>query len=203
MMRATGFTLVELLVAILLFALLSAAAAGLLRFSVDARGASFARLDTLAATTRARSLLAADLGQAAVRPWRDETGAAHPAFAGNSDGRLLQLVRRGWRNDGASPRSSLQRVEYRLAGDRLERLSWPMVDGGAANPPAVLVSGVTALTLRFHSDGQWRDRWDPERPDRLPDAVELTITARSAPALRQAFLVAPATPPVTNARGGA
>jgi general secretion pathway protein J len=174
-----------------LFALLSAAAAGLLRFGVDARGATFSRLDTLAATTRTRALLAADLGQAAARPWRDESGAGHPAFAGNSGGVLLQLVRRGWRNDGAAPRASLQRVEYRLTGDRLERRSWPMVDGAVANPPAVMISGVTGLSLRFHSEGEWRDRWDPQRRDQMPDAVELTITARTVPMLRQAFLVAP------------
>jgi general secretion pathway protein J len=191
MNRVSGFTLVELLVAILLFALLSAAAAGLLRFGVDARGATFSRLDTLSATTRTRSLLAADLGQAAARPWRDERGASHPAFAGNSSGVLLQLVRRGWRNDGAAPRASLQRVEYRLAGDRLERRSWPMVDGAVANPPSILISGITALSMRFHSQGQWRDRWDPELPDQLPDAVEMTISAQAVPTLRQAFLVGP------------
>lgn len=187
-----GFTLVELLVAILLFALLSAAAAGLLRFGVDARGRSFERLDNLAAIGRMRALLAADLGQAASRPWRDETGARQPAFtAPGGGGALLQLVRRGWRNDGAAPRASLQRVEYRLAGDRLERRSWPMVDGSAANPPATLISGVTGLNLRFHAQGQWLDRWEPAARDALPDAIEVTITARTVPALRQVFLVAP------------
>lgn len=191
MNRVSGFTLVELLVAILLFALLSAAAAGLLRFGVDARGATFSRLDALAAITRTRALLAADLGQAAGRPWRDESGIGHAAFTGNSDGILLQLVRRGWRNDGSAPRASLQRVEYRLTGDKLERRSWPMVDGAVANPPATMVSGVTELSIRFHSQGQWRDRWDPERRDQLPDAVELTIGAQASPVLRQAFLVGP------------
>lgn len=190
--RGNGFTLVELLVAILLFALLSAAAAGLLRFGVDARGRSFERLDNLASIGRMRALLAADLGQAASRPWRDETGARQPAFnASGGSGVLLQLVRRGWRNDGAAPRASLQRVEYRLAGDRLERRSWPMVDGSAANPPATLVSGVTGLNLRFHAQGQWLDRWDPTARDAMPDAVELTITAKAVPALRQVFLVGP------------
>jgi general secretion pathway protein J len=191
MMRAAGFTLVELLVAILLFALLSAAATGLLRFGVNARGATFARLDTLAATTRTRALLAADLGQAAPRPWRDERGAGQSAFVGNSGGVLLQLVRRGWRNDDAAPRASLQRVEYRLTGDRLERRSWPMVDGAVANPAATLITDITSLSVRFHNDGQWRDRWDPERRDQMPDAVELTINSRAMPMLRQVFLVGP------------
>lgn len=189
--QVTGFTLVELLIAVLLFGLLSAAAAALLRFGVDARGRTFERLDTLAAVNRTRSLLAADLGQAAPRPWRDAAGAGQPAFSGGDGVALLRLVRRGWRNETAAPRSSLQRVEYRLNGDRLERISWPMVDGAEANPPATLVSGITALRLRFHSEGEWRDRWDPEVSDQLPDAVELTITAPSVPALRQAFLVGP------------
>jgi general secretion pathway protein J len=199
MSRVAGFTLVELLVAVLLFALLSAAAAGLLRFGIDARGATFFRLDALAATTRTRALLAADLGQAAARPWRDETGVGRPAFIGNTDGILLHLVRRGWRNDGQAPRASLQRVEYRLSGDRLERRSWPMVDGAVANPPATMISGITELSIRFHSRGQWRDRWDPERRDQLPDAVELIISAPASPTLRQAFLVGPG-PVVEEAR---
>lgn len=189
--RAEGFTLVELLIAILLFALLSAAAAGLLRFGVDARERTNERLDALAAVTRARALLTADLGQAAARPWRDETGARRPAFSGG--GTVLRMVRRGWANEGGAARSSLQRVEYRLAGDRLERQSWPMVDGSAPNAASVLVSGVSALGLRFHSGGQWLDRWEPERRDRMPDAVEVTVTAKAMPAVTQAFVVGPDT----------
>lgn len=190
---AQGFTLVELMIAILLFAMLSAAATGLLRFGVDARGRSFERLDTLATLTRTRALLSADLGQAAPRPWRDATGAGQPAFIGQNggSGTLIRLVRRGWTNDGAAARSSLQRVEYRLNGDRLERLSWPMVDGSAPNAPATLISGVTALSLRFYTEGQWRSDWIPRSRAALPDAVELTITARAVPVLRQAFLVGP------------
>lgn len=187
--RAEGFTLVELLVAILLFGMLSAAAAALLRFGVDASGRTQERLDELAAITRARALMAADLGQAAPRPWRDATGARQAAFSGGDT--VLRLVRRGWTNEGGAARSSLQRVEYRLTADRLERQSWPMVDGSAPNPPSVLVSGVTALALRFHSGGQWLDRWEPDRSDRLPDAVEITVTSRVMPAVRQAFIVGP------------
>ena len=184
-----GFTLVELLVAIMLFALLSAAATALLSFGVDARSRTAERLDALASVTRTRALLIADLGQAAPRLWRDENGAVQPAFTGEPN--VLRLVRRGWRNDGGAPRASLQRVEYRLNGDRLERLSWPLVDGSAPNPPALTVGGITALRLRFHSDGRWLDRWAPEAQDGLPDAVEVTLASRAIPELRQVFLVGP------------
>jgi type II secretion system protein J len=55
----------------------------------------------------------------------------------------------------------------------------------------VLLTGVTALALRFHHQGQWQDRWDPATSDSLPDAVAIDITATGLPALHQAFLVGP------------
>ncbi|MFZ4109665.1 MAG: type II secretion system minor pseudopilin GspJ [Polymorphobacter sp.] len=189
--REAGFTLIELLIAILLFALLSTAAAALLSFAVDARGRTGERLDTLAAVTRSRALLAADIGQAAARPWRDARGSPHPALTGREGDSLLILVRRGWRNDGGTARASLQRVEYRLVDGRLERRAWPLVDGAAAYPPAVLLTGVTALALRFHHQGQWQDRWDPVISDSIPTAVAIDITATGLPALHQVFLVGP------------
>ena len=187
----TGFTLVELLIAILLFGLLSAAAAALLGFAVDARGRTNERLETLAAVTRTRALLTADLGQAAARPWRDDRGTQRPALLGRDGDTLLTLVRRGWRNDGNAARASLQRVEYRLVAGRLERRAWPLVDGAAPYPAAVLLTGVTAIALRFHSAGQWQERWDPVASDSLPDATAIDITATGLPPLHQAFALAP------------
>ena len=187
----TGFTLVELLIAILLFALLSAAAAALLSFAVDARARTSERLDTLAAVTRTRALLTADLGQAAPRPWRDDRGLPRPALVGREGDALLILVRRGWRNEAGAARPSLQRVEYRLVNGRLERRAWPLVDGAEAMPPAVLLTGVTALAVQFHSAGAWQDRWDPQASDILPDAIAIDITATGLPPLHQAFLVGP------------
>ncbi len=193
----SGFTLVELLIALLLFALLSAAATALLSFGVAARERSGQRLDELASITRARALLAADLGQAAPRLWRSDTGIAQPAFQANLPGAagngtvLLSFVRRGWRNDGNARRASLQRVEYRTQGDRLERRVWPMVDGSAPGPASALFTGLSGVRLRFFADGDWRDRWNPVQPDALPAAVEITITGAGLPGLRQAFFVAP------------
>lgn len=190
-----GFTLVELLVALFIFAILSAAATALLAFGIDASARTAERLDGLAAVTRSRSLLTTDLGQAAPRMWRNEAGARVAAFEGNgtadASGMVLRMVRRGWRNDGGALRSSLQRVEYRLSGDRLERISWPLVDGTTANPPAVLMTGVSGLRLRFHNAGEWADRWAPDKPDALPDAVEITLASAATPELRQLFLVGP------------
>lgn len=190
-MKANGFTLVEMLIALSIFALLSIAGVSLLSFSIDSRQRTAERLDTLASITRARSLLSADLAQAVPRTWRDTTGFNRPAFSGGNDGVGIELIRSGWANDGGAARSSLQRVSYRLEGDRLLRISSPMVDGAADNPPAILLTGVKSLRMRFHSGGIWRDDWQAAVADALPDAVEITIASKTIEPLRQVFVVGP------------
>lgn len=194
---SAGFTLVELLIALLIFGLLSAAATALLSFGIDARGRTAERLETVSDVARLRALMTNDLAQAAPRVWRDAEGARRAAFAGGNNGALISFVRRGWRNDVGAPRASLQRVEYRVADGRLERLSAPMVDGAQLLPPAVLLTGVRDIRLRFFNAGQWLDSWQPEAPDALPQAVELTVITAREPQLRQVFLVGPGAAPPT------
>ena len=188
-MTKNGFTLVELMVALLIFGLLSASGVALLAFGVDTRARSSERIDSLAATLRTRALLTADLAQAAPRLYRREDGSLSAAFRAGEETALLAFVRRGWANDDAEPRASLQRVEYRLREGRLERLAYRHVDGAAPGPASVLLTGVRSFSLRYRVRGEWRDRWDSTRPDALPQAVEAVIALDGAPELRQLFLV--------------
>jgi general secretion pathway protein J len=138
-------------------------------------------------------LLTADLAQAAPRLSRDETGAVRPAFEGGSgqaDTLALALVRRGWDNPEGADRPSLQKVQYRLAGDRLERRAYRFVDGADAMAPVALVRGVRQLRLRYRDkEGTWRERWDPTRVDDLPRAVEMVVDTAESGSVRQLFLV--------------
>lgn len=176
--------------ALLIFGMLSAAGVSLLSFSVRAQEAAGERLGDLAALRRASALLSADLAQAAPRVHRDESGAARPAFAGGAgDGTMLALVRRGWENVDGAARSTLQRVEWRLSADTLERQAYPLVDGAAPLPPAVLLDEVERVRLRYRDEnGEWRERWDPEQPDALPVAVEMVIDRTGGGTVRQLFL---------------
>lgn len=189
----TGFTLVELMVALLIFGMLSAAGVALLSFSVRAQEAADTRLAALAELRRASAILTSDLAQAAPRLSRDEAGAVHAAFGGGTgraDEPALLLVRRGWANYDGSPRSSLQKVEYRLSDDRLERRAYGHVDGAAGFEPVTLVNGVEALRLRYRdARGEWRDRWDPAQPTQMPRAVEMVLDLEDGASIRQLFLV--------------
>ena len=68
--RANGFTLVEVMVALMIFGMIASAGVGLLAFSVRAQGATVERLDDTGALARLSSLMGADLAQAVNRPAR-------------------------------------------------------------------------------------------------------------------------------------
>ena len=191
--REQGFTLVELLVALLIFGMIAAAGVALLSFSVRAQDMAAARLDDVAAMRRAGALLTGDLALAAPRIVRDEAGAVKPAFVGGTGAEgdiALALVRRGWDNPEGAGRPSLQKVEYRLTGDRLERIAYRHLDGAAPMEPVTLLEGVEALSLRYRdSEGEWRERWDPTQITQLPRAVEMIVDVRDGGQVRQLFLV--------------
>lgn len=190
-----GFTLVELLVALLIFALLSMAGVALLRSSVSAQGAVSDHLDRLADVQLALAAIDADLAQATVRISRTDAGTLAPAFfsrGAQSDAPILQFVRGGWSNPDGTRRSSLQKVEYWWRGGRIERIGYPQVDGAPQSDPAVLVADVGALALRFRdARGEWRDDWTPAQPGLMPRLVEMVVTREGRPPLTMRFVVGP------------
>jgi len=189
-MTRNGFTLVELLVALVIFGLLSAAGVALLSFSVIAQDNSAARMDEVATLRRAGALLTGDLAQAVPRVARDEAGQPHAAFEGGEGGVLFSFTRAGWDNPGAEPRPSLQKVEYRLAGNRLERVAYPLLDGARPLAPAAVMNDVQDARLRFRdASGAWLDRWVATRPTDMPRAVELEVDSARYGRIRQLFLV--------------
>jgi general secretion pathway protein J len=187
--RTPGFTLVEMLIALSIFGMITAAGVTLLGLTALTQETSDRLLAELGEIRRVGSLLTADLAQATPRLYRDRDGRPQRAFAGGGgDGSMLMLfVRHGWdRGEGGT----VQRVGYRLNEGRLERLGFRNVDGGGTAVPVVLLDGVTALRLRYRDqEGQWRERWDASDATRLPHAVELVTNSETHGMVRQLFLV--------------
>lgn len=188
----SGFTLVEALVALMLFALIAAAGTAVLSVSIDNRFAIRAATDRTAGLQRTRSLLKADLGQATDRRTRDRNGEPNAlALAGTTvpGGPVLVVTRAGWSNVGGAGRSSLQRVEYSLVGNRLERRASPFLDGSRPGPPQPLLSGVTDLTVTFVQNGGESLNPTPGASGSAPDAVRLDFTLQGYGRISQLFLV--------------
>jgi len=175
-----GFTLVEVVVALFIFALLAAAGVSLLSFTVRAQSASARALEDVSGERRLSALLTSDLGQAVPRVSRDEAGRPRPAFEAN-EGKLLFAFVRG----GAKP----QHVEIRLNRDSLVRVATPFVDGAAPGKPQILETGVERARLRLRGKADWQDNWDSARTDAIPRALELTLTRRGAAPVTRMFLV--------------
>jgi len=190
--QRTGFTLVEVLIALMIFALIAAAGTGVIALSIDNRFAVKESTDQTAELQRTRALLKADVGQVVTRRSRGPTGQADTVAVrgGSSPGEpLLTLNRSGWSNPGERARASLQRVEYRLVEDRLERRVFTHLDGARAGPPQVLFRGIEAASVAFVSLGQETPTFVPAQNRPLPDAVRLRLTVRGYGEIDQLLLV--------------
>jgi len=186
-----GFTLLELLIAIALFALLGLATYRMLEAVMRSDEVVRAQEVQLRELGRAMWSMERDLIQAMPRPVRDGYGDEQNAFvgqmAGAADGVSLELTRSGWRNPTGMRRANLQRVRWRLAGDTLERVYWVVLDRDVDSEARVqpVLDNVQALRLRYlDAENTWHEEWPPfefgrgnpeEQARRLPLAVEVSV----------------------------
>lgn len=156
-----GLSLVEMLVALVLFALVGLASFAMLDAIIKARDRTEGRLASIAQLDRAILLFTRDLGQS--------VDSRHLA-----DGELgFSLV-----EDGA-----VMQVSYRLQDGALLRSL--TTDTGAEPLDQVLINGVQAAQWRFlDAAGQWADSWPPPgvqpADDGGPRAVDMELTLASS-----------------------
>ncbi|MGF1641921.1 MAG: prepilin-type N-terminal cleavage/methylation domain-containing protein [Rhodospirillales bacterium] len=166
-----GFTLLELLVAMTLLALLAGLLFGGLGFGVRVWERGEAELDTLAELQIAHDLIRRVVGRPMLSVLADEAGEEGAIFEGTADG--LRLV-------GPSPALALPGGIYRLglgtdqrAGKIRLVLTWrPLVAGDDAPPPdaddnvAVLVDDIDRVRFSYfgtddadEGEAGWLDQW--------------------------------------------
>jgi general secretion pathway protein J len=131
---ARGFTLLELVVALAVFAVLATLAYGSLGHLLGAREQLAARADALGRVQLAFSLLERDCLGAAPRPVRDELGDAEPALRRAADG-SFEITQGNWSNPLDQPRAQLQRVRWQLRDGVLYRDAWPVLDRVPGSKP--------------------------------------------------------------------
>ena len=151
-----GFTLIEVMVSLALFALIAVAGMTLLDGIIGVQSRTEGRLDQLADLQRAMFVVSSDLDQVT----RGEIGGG---------GQTLQFSRVAPGFGGAATP-----VRYDLGAGALIRT--------AGRAPQALLAGVTAARWRFF-DGQWIDRWPPseDAKGRWPRAIALELTVGGMP----------------------
>lgn len=189
--RATGgFTLLELLVAMAIFAIIGALALGGLNSVLSQRETAARQLDRVHQVQRAVRILTGDLGQLAPRIARDALGTQEAPLRGPCGVDFVACFSRdGWRNPFAQfPRGTLQRTQYRLDDGKLMREYFTVMDRTLVNEPRseVLVDDVEAFELAYldrGGSGEWQAQWPPQQQEDslaagLPLAVRITLVLK-------------------------
>lgn len=192
-----GFTLLEVMIAISIFALMSMASYQILQGVIRSGEISKRHSDALLKIQRAMLIIEQDFTQIIARASRSETGEGDEVRVLSvgrslyeSEDEAIEFTRLGWINPlGLLPRSNLLRVRYRLFDGQLQRLYFLYPDIVAGQEPEIqtLLDDVETLKFRFWSDN-WKTTWDEK--EKLPEGVEISFTSKQFGEINRQFLLA-------------
>ncbi len=201
-MRTRGFTLIELMVAIFITALVAAMGYGAINQAINSRGSLELRQAKLLAVQTTMRVMAQDFGQLSLRPVRDAQGQSYQPvlLSGQATQPYLTFTRGGWANPAGVQRPALQRVTYSLDNKVLRRDYWPVLDSLVSTQivKRELLEGVTSVTFRYMDvSRQWREQWPPntavqgqvQNLRHRPVAIEVVIDTEEFGKLRRVFEV--------------
>jgi len=201
MKKNLGFTLLELIVAMAVFAIMAAIAYSGLNNVLLAREITEIHSKELQQLQMTMNRMTNDIEQAVDRSVRGEYGEPLAAMIGNDfEGYLIEFTRDGWRNPANHARSSLQRVAYAVKEQKLLRAYWRVLDRAEDSKPLeqVLLEGVTGVEIRYLDSGnEWSTSWPPNTtglstsntPVALPRAVEVNLDTKQFGKITRLFRV--------------
>lgn len=201
MHRERGFTLIEILVAVVVFAIMSVAAYAGLNALIRTRQDDKQAMQQFRQLQLAMVTMKRDVEQAVARPIRHSSGEMAPGMVGgNHNVPVLVFTRSGRPNPLQKPRSGLERIAYGIDGDNLVRYSYPVLDRTVESTPVrqVLLKHVTNIEVSFMDQyGQVSPDWPPlnaeaHKYDRIdPVAVTITLDTKRWGSIKRVIGIAP------------
>ncbi len=190
-----GFTLLEVLIAMTIFALISLAGVTILDTVIKSEDNSQQRMARLNEIQRAFLIMERDFIQLARRSVRVDgekplAGFIHVDIQGFTDSAdAIAFVRGGWTNPGLiMPRGDMQSVAYQLNNDTLERWHFNFVDAvaGQEAKKRPLLTQVKQLSFEFYVGKKWQKELTEEM---IPQAIAVEVELEDYGVIRREFLL--------------
>jgi general secretion pathway protein J len=195
----SGFTLIEILVAMAIFALIAVGSVTMLTAVSAQNDLSDERMQALQTMQRAMLIIERDFLQMVPRKTRIEGEVSDILiFAGEfefeSESAGIGFVRSGWHNPQLTlRRSTLQSVAYRTQNKELQRLYSTYVDNVIGFEPKVrvLLEGIESVSFEYLDKFDKKTfEWIDAKPvEQLPIAVAIIIKSEVYGEIRREFKV--------------
>ncbi len=197
-----AFTLLEIIVAMAIAALIGVAALSLLDNATEASQDIKERGDRYNQIERALLFISNDIQQLAPRKFRDEFGdKKNNLISDDSIGKThLSFTRLGRRNPAQLARSNLEKLTYLVEDETLQRISFAYPDGMNADQGLnrTLLDAVESLKVNFYDGEQWNDYWPIDdgqieqastNVSTLPVAIRISLKLKDLGLVERLFLL--------------
>lgn len=194
-MRQTGFTLLEVLVAMAISVIVYMGSYTLLDSVITTDERVEAKREALQNIQKARYFMQQDIEQIVNRSIRSESGEQLNAVKYDGMNQSLEFTRAGWKNPIKRPRSEMQRVRYFIEDKKLYREYWNVLDRASEskNKKSVLLENADKLSFRFYGmkEKGWQSDWRKNLSDKegLPGAIEVNLETKAYGELKWIFVL--------------
>ncbi len=194
--KVQGFTLLEVLIAIAIFSVISMASFSIFQTVLNSDTLTKERTDRINELQRGFLIIERDMLQIARRSVRFNGEAPQEGFlhtdneSFSSNEQAIGFVRHGWTNPGLLlPRSDVQSVAYQLNENVLERLHFNFVDAVLGEEPKIrpLITQVEKLDFEFYDGKKWQKTLEENT---LPVAIAIELDTSDYGVIRRQFIVA-------------
>lgn len=199
MRKNHGFTLIEILVALMVFAILATITSSSLYYAFNIRTRVSIQAERLNSLQLANSIMQQDTAQISDRAPRGNEMRLFPAFIGRTE--YVEFTRSGYTNpQSMEKRSTLTRVGYVCSKDKLFRRTWITLDTVNRNvyQDKLLLDNLSDCHFNYldqslHLLAEWREasigpgQTDQQAP--LPKAIQINLTLNDWGEMNQLFII--------------
>lgn len=193
MRKNKGFTLLEILIAMFIFTIVSIIMVTGLRSVLNSQAATEKQSDKLARLQIAVLIMSRDIEQAINRPITNAKGGMDPGLVGTP--RSFTFTHAGFANpQGELQRSTLQRSQYSLDQENLIRETWQVLDQTAKTLPdsRVLLNNLSDIRFEYlDTEGKFTNNWPSSGVSKspLPLAIRIQLTLKNMGKFSQIYLL--------------